>query len=294
MPSSSNTRERPRIEPSAAQGILSAADSLRLHWPEYLMEAGEAALYLFSACAVATLLWHPASPVQPHLPSDAVRRMLMGLAMGAIIIAIVLSPWGKQSGAHFNPALTLTFYRLDKVALWDAVFYCAAQLPGAVAGVALASLVLQGAPAHKAVRYAATIPGIHGEAFYVNTIAFVAELAISFILMSAILFASNHGALAPYTHYFAAILAAVYIAFESPLSGMSTNPARTFGPALYGGYWHALWIYFLAPPLGMLAAAEVFLLVREGKGPYCAKLHHHNDKRCIFRHSGPDPTTQAR
>jgi hypothetical protein len=60
----------------------------------------------------------PASRVQGYLPSDAVRRMLMGLGMGATIIAIVLSPWGKQAGAHFNPALTLTFYRLDKVALW--------------------------------------------------------------------------------------------------------------------------------------------------------------------------------
>jgi aquaporin Z len=96
------------------------------------MEAGEAALYLFSACAFATLLWHPGSPVERYLPSDAVRRLLMGLAMGATIIVIVLSPWGKQSGAHFNPALTLTFYRLDKVALLDAVFYCAAQLLGAV------------------------------------------------------------------------------------------------------------------------------------------------------------------
>ena len=178
---------------------------------------------------------------------------------------------------------------IGKSGLWDAVFYCAAQLLGAVAGVALASLVLQGAPAHKAVRYAATVPGIYGD-----TIALVAELAISFILMYAILFASDHEVLAPYTHYFAAILAAIYIAFESPLSGMSTNPARTFGPALFASYWHTLWIYFIGPPLGMLAAAEVFLLAREGNGPYCAKLHHHNDKRCIFRHSGPDPTTSAR
>src|SRR5580658_6187608 len=286
MPSSSNTRERPWIEPKTAKGTLSAADSLSLHWPEYLMEAGESGLYLFSACAVATLLWHPASPVQRYLASDAVRRMLMGLAMGGTIVGIVLSPWGKQSGAHFNPAVTFTFYRLGKVAWWDAVFYCAGQLHGAVAGVALASLVLQGAPAHKAVRYAATLPGIYG-----NTIAFVAELAISFILMGAILFASNHEVLAPYTHYFAAILVAVFIAFESPLSGMSTNPARTFGPALYASYWHVLWIYFIGPPLGMLAAAEILLVARRWQGPYCAKLHHHNDKRCIFRHSGPEPTT---
>jgi aquaporin Z len=276
MPSSSNLRKRRRIEP---QG-LSAADSVRLHWPEYLMEAGEAAIYLFTACVVATALWHPASPVQRYPPNDTVRRLLMGLAMGATIIAIVVSPWGTQSGAHFNPAVTFTFYRLRKVAVWDTVFYCTAQFCGAIAGVAVASLVLRGAPAHKAVHYAATIPGVYGD-----TIAFVAELAISFVLMSAILFASNHEVLSPYTHHFAAILVATYIALESPLSGMSTNPARTFGPALYGSYWHALWIYFIAPPLGMLAAAEVFLLARGGKGPYCAKLHHHNDKRCIFHHS---------
>jgi aquaporin Z len=172
------------------------------------------------------------------------------------------------------------------VASWDTVFYCAGQLFGAVAGVAVASFVLRGAPAHRAVHYAATMPGMYGEA-----VAFAAELSISFLLMSAVLFASNHRLLAPYTHYFAAFLAAVYIAFESPLSGMSTNPARTFGPALCGSYWHALWTYFTAPPVGMLAAAEGFLIARQGKGSFCAKLHHHNDKRCIFRHSGSDPTT---
>src|SRR4051812_29109775 len=102
---------------------------------------------------------------------------MMGIAMGSTIIVIVLSPWGKQSGAHFNPAVTFTFYRLRKVALWDAVFYCVAQLGGSVAGVAFASLALRGALANTAVCYAATIPGIYGDAT-----AFVAELAISFIL----------------------------------------------------------------------------------------------------------------
>jgi hypothetical protein len=84
MLSSSNTREPLRIEPKVEvdRGALSAAESLRLHWPEYLMEAGESGLYLFSACAVATFLWHPASPIQPYLPGDAVRRMLMGAAYG--------------------------------------------------------------------------------------------------------------------------------------------------------------------------------------------------------------------
>jgi Major intrinsic protein len=76
------------------------------------METGEAGFYLFSACAIATLLWHPASPLQAYLANDAVRRMLMGTGMGATIILIVLSPWGKQSGAHFNPAVTLAFFSI--------------------------------------------------------------------------------------------------------------------------------------------------------------------------------------
>ena len=73
--------------------------------------------------------------------------------------------------------------------------------------------------------------------------------------------------------------------FETPLSGMSMNPARTFCPAAYGGYWHTFWIYLIAPTVGMLAAAEMFLRMRRGVAPYCAKLHHANDERCIFHHT---------
>jgi aquaporin Z len=62
------------------------------------------------------------------------------------------------------------------------------------------------------------------------------------------------------------------------------TPARTFGPALLGRYWHSLWVYLLAPTLGMLVAAEIFLWVRGGVGPHCAKLYHASDKRCIFCH----------
>jgi aquaporin Z len=98
------------------------------------------------------------------------------------------------------------------------------------------------------------------------------------------LLATNRESLALYTPYFVGSLYAVNITFETPLSGMSMNPARTFGPAAYGGYWHALWIYFVAPTLGMVAAAEVFLWARHGALPYCAKLHHANNKRCIFQH----------
>jgi aquaporin Z len=261
---------------------LSAVDSVVLHWPEYLMEAAEVGVYMFLTCAFATLLQHPASPVRQLVPNVIARRALMGLAMGATTVAIVMSPWGKQSGGHFNPAITFTFYRLGKVEFWDLWFYVVAQFAGAIGGVCIARYVQKGALGDDAVRYAVTAPGVFGRG-----IAFAAELTISFILMITILVVTNRARLERYTPYFAGVLIAIYIAFETPLSGMSTNPARTLGPALHAGYWTALWIYFAAPTLGMLVAGEVFLRTRGGVAPYCGKLHHFNNKRCIFHHGEP-------
>lgn len=258
---------------------LGVAASLRLHWPEYLMEAGEMSLYMFCTCSFATLLQHPASPLRHFFISGIVRRALMGLAIGATVIALTMSPWGKQSGGHINPAMTFAFYRLGKIAHWDALFYGLAHFSGAAIGVALATLLLRGAPGDGAVRYAVTAPGVYGAA-----VAFAAELAISFVLMITVLLVTNHEKLAGYTPYFVGSLYAVNITFETPLSGMSMNPARTFGPAAYGGYWHTLWIYFIAPTVGMLVAAAVFLRAHDAVPPYCAKLHHANKKRCIFNH----------
>jgi aquaporin Z len=246
------------------------------------MEAGELAIYMFSTCLLATLLRHPASPIGRAIQADLARRSIMGLAVGTTVIAMTLSPWGQQSGGHFNPALTFAFYRLGKLKPWDAFFYPTAQFLGAIAGVAIARYVLRGAPGNDAVRYAVTVPGMCGK-----TVAFVAESAISFALMITILFVSNHKVLARYTPYFVGALYAIFIAFETPLSGMSMNPARTLGSALHASYFHSLWIYFVAPTLGMLVAAEVFLHARGGVCPYCAKLHHANNKRCIFRHGSP-------
>src|SRR5439155_27149241 len=220
---------------------MKSLSSIRLHWPEYLMEAGELALYMFFACAFATLLQHPASPVAHSIVNGLARRTLYGLAIGTTVIAIVNTPWGKQSGGHFNPAITFTFYRLGTVELWDALFYSAAQFSGATCGVAIAAYVLRGATENSAVRYAVTVPGVYG-----NAGAFIGEWTISFVLMITILFLTNGKKLARYTPYFVGALYAIYIAFETPLSGMSMNPARTFGSAFRARYWHAIWIYFIA------------------------------------------------
>jgi len=212
----------------------------------------------------------------------------MGIAVGTTLVAITMTPWGKQSGGHFNPAITLTFYRLGRVRLWDALFYVTAQFAGAMCGVGVARYALPGMLQNDNVCFAATLPGRFG-----IVSAFIAELVISSFLMSTILFISNRSSLARFTPFVVGVLYAIYITFETPLSGMSMNPARTFASAYHAGYWHATWIYFVAPTMGMLASAEVFLRACGPATIYCAKLHHDNDKRCIFHHGSKPERARA-
>ena len=242
------------------------------------MEAAGLGLFMISACTFGVLLEHPMSPVQNMIEDPIARRALMGIAMGLTSIGIVYSPWGQRSGAHLNPALTLNFLLLGKIAPWDAFFYVVSQFAGGALGVAVADLLLGFPLRHSAVNYVITAPGVWGAGA-----AFWAELFIAAILMTAILTVSNTRGLSRYTGLLAGGLVATYITFEAPVSGMSLNPARTVGSALSAGEYPGLWIYFTAPILGMFLAARLYLLWRGPRAVYCAKLRHNNHQRCIFR-----------
>ena len=252
--------------------------SLRSHWPEYVSEAACLAMFMISAATFATLLQHPASPWSLGLRPTALARVPMGLAMGLTAIAIIYSPFGRRSGAHMNPAVTLTFFRLGKVAPLDAACYVLAQFAGGLAGIALATGILAGLPADPSVNYVATLPGPAGEA-----VAFLAEATISFGMMLVILLVSNHPRLSRFTGLCAGVLVCTYIIVEAPLSGMSMNPARSLGPALLASSLETLWIYSIAPLSGMLLAAEVFVHRHGAARVLCAKLDHPRDLPCIFR-----------
>jgi len=257
-------------------------DALQKHWPEYLMEAAGLGLFMLSAAAFATLLEHPSSPVRQAVPDAFVRRLLMGLAMGSTAIALIYSAIGARSGAHLNPATTLTFYRLGRVHAADAVGYAIAQFAGGIAGISLAALALGSRLQTPPINYVATMPGMWGVGA-----AFVAEAAITFVLMTVILHVSNHPRWSRGTGLCAGLLVAFYITVEAPISGMSMNPARSFASAAPSAQWHGFWIYVAAPLLGMLAAGQLFLRGRGDRSTGCAKLLHPHNQRCI--HCGHEP-----
>ena len=258
--------------------IQTAAKALANEWPEYAMEAANLALFMMSACVFGTLLAHPDSRLHHWLSEPVGRRAAMGVAMGLTAMAIVYSPFGKRSGAHMNPSITLTYWMLGRVRPWTAIFYLAAQFVGGVVGVQLAPQLIGPPLAHAAINYVATHPGDAGP-----HVAFAAEFFISLVLMLVVLAFSNTRALSRWTPVAAGSLVALFIAFEDPYSGMSMNPARSYGSAVAAGEWRWLWIYFIAPPLGMLTAGLLYGFRRGIRRVYCAKLHHHNTQRCIFR-----------
>src|SRR5271157_6056206 len=267
----------PSVVASPQPTKLGALASLRVHWPEYLMEAALLGAFMVSACVFGALYEFPQSPVHQAIMSSFLRRLFMGVTMGLTAIAIIYSPWGKQSGAHINPSVTLTFFRLGKIRGWDALFYIAAQFSGAVLGVFLVAQLLGRQVSDPAVRYVVTTPGPRGP-----LVALLAEFIIATGMMSAVLYFSNHHHLAGYTGLVAGLLVATYITIEAPFSGMSMNPARTFGSALPPMIWDGFWVYLTAPPLGMLFAAELYLWRKGQQAVKCGKLHHQNNKRCIF------------
>jgi len=242
------------------------------------MEAAALGLFMISACVVGVLLEHPSSPLNQAIENPAVRRVFFGAAMGLTAIGIICSPWGQRSGAHMNPSITLSFLFLKKIEPWDAAFYILFQFLGGVAGVVAADTVIGFPLRHSAVNYGITVPGAGGPG-----VAFWAELGISLLMMSTILHVSNSRRLSRWTPIFAGALVATFISIESPFSGMSMNPARTFGSAFSANEWTALWIYFTAPLAGMFLAALIYRMRRGLHAVFCAKLHHHNHQRCIFR-----------
>jgi aquaporin Z len=277
-PRLSANEAREKVASRLAPHASAASAALRAHWPEYLLEALGLGLFMIAACAFTVLLEYPGSAVRQAIEDPFVRRTLIGLAMGLTAIGLIYSPLGKRSGAHMNPSVTLTFWRLGKIDGFDTTFYVLFQFLGGTLGVLLSKAVFGAALiADAAVNYAVTVPGMPG-----RWVAFAAEAAISCGLMFAVLTISNQRSLNRYTGLFAGTLVALYITFETPLSGMSMNPARTFASALPAHTWTDAWIYFFAPPLGMLLAAEAYVGISGYASVLCCKLHHDNDQRCIF------------
>ena len=179
----------------------------------------------------------------------------VGMAFGLIVMVMIFS-LGHISGCHINPAVTIAFLALGRIAPAKAAGYVAVQLIGAVlAGLAIVAILGQTGDA------GATTPHIGG-----TDAAFFSELILTFFLMFVILGVATDGRA---QGTMAAIAIGGYVGFAAtgwgPVANASMNPARSFGPAVAANVWTAHWVYWVAPIVGTLLAAAVYELLREPK-----------------------------
>jgi aquaporin Z len=261
---------------------LGPLEALRRHWPEYAIEGWALGMFMISASVATVLLYDPRAPTFGLIENEFWKRALMALAMAGTAAAIIYSPWGKRSGAHMNPAFTLSFWVLGKIKTVDAAYYALFQFVGGICGSLLSYVLTGGLLADPQANWAVTVPGPQGVAA-----ALFSELIIAFILMFvvAVMLNSKFDQLIGIV---AGGLIFLYVLYESPYSGFGMNPARSFSSALPANTWTAFWVYLIAPPTGMLTAVFVHSYVLGLPADFTQpKLNPNYVTRCI--HSGFEP-----
>jgi len=239
-----------------------------LPWKLFCAEMIGTALLVAIGLSIVILAFGRGSPVLRWLPSDGVRRALAGFLFGTTGALIALSPFGKVSGAHINPAVTLAFWLMGRLKTPHAVGYGVAQLAGAVLGAL--PLLAWGAMG-KSISYGATVPSVaYGDGW-----ALLGEAAATFALVFGLFSILRHRPLRIFAPALFPPLYAVMVWLEAPVSGTSTNPARSFGPAVIAAEWQGWWIYWLGPLLGTLCAVAVYRWIGWHRSHIeVAKVHH--------------------
>jgi aquaporin Z len=240
---------------------------------EHAAEAVGTFLLLTVGLSVVVVIFSDRSPVDDWLPEPWLRRLAAGTVFAGTATAIVYSRLGRRSGAHINPVVTLAFLRLGKLEVRGAAGYLGAQVAGALAGAALVRLAW--GEWADSVHVGSTAPGRGGPAA-----AFLAEVAMTALLVTLILHFVDRPRLMPWTGLAAGALVVLMVVVLAPVSGTSLNPVRSLAPAVVSPFYGWLWLYLVAPPLGALVAVAAY---RRSRGTVrCAKLFPPDQQRCHF------------
>jgi len=222
-------------------------------------------LLLMVGLSLVIFMFGTGSPMADLIPQVKIRQVITGFLFGSVGASIALSHIGTVSGAHINPAVTMVFWLYRKIEGRLAVTYVLAQLTGAIVGCL--PLLLWGAIG-RSIDFGVTIPG---EGYSITTVL-LGEIITTFVMVSLLIIFIGFRNIRQFTPYMFPLLYAIMVPLEAAISGTSTNPARSLGPAVVSGQWDGWWIYLIGPVAGAFLASLACSLL--AKRITIAKLYH--------------------
>lgn len=169
-----------------------------------------------------------------------------------LVIMVMIYAVGHISGGHFNPGVTLAFAAVRHFPLRHVVPYWAAQVLAALAA-ALVLRLMFGNVAH----LGSTLPA--GSAAQAFSMELILTFGLMFVIVSV---ATDTRAVGQAAAIAIGGTVGLEAMFGGPVSGASMNTARSLGPAIVAGEFHALWVYLVAPPVGAILGALAYQSIR--------------------------------
>jgi aquaporin Z len=216
-------------------------------WKLFISELLGTALLLLIGLSLIIFMVGPNSPAAELLPSLKVRLAITGFLFGGTGALIALSPVGRVSGAHINPVVTMSFWIFHKIDFKTSAVYVLGQLTGATLGCLP---LLAWGSIGRSMNFAATVPGVD----YTTGVALLGEIVTTFIMVSSLILFLAFRNIRAYTPAIFPILYCIMVPLEAAISGTSTNPSRSLGPAVISGQWQDWWIYWIGPFVGAFLA----------------------------------------
>jgi aquaporin Z len=277
----------PRLQPAGLgrQHSENWQQDVTSHWPEFGAEFVGTAFLLICVLTAVSWLFSAASPLPPVLPSLGLRLLITGVLLGGAGGVVAVTPFGRLSGAHLNPALSLSFTLLGKMRPADLAGYAIAQCSGAIAGAWLGATLW--GPLTQSVHDAANLPGPGVSPL----LALLGEGVATFVLIEAILVLVSHHATMRWTPLLATFVVMALVWGDGGFSGAGMNPARSLGPAVVAPFWTRYWLYAVGPLLGATLAALVHGLALPFEVK-TAKRFHDVHYRSIFTGQADDRANQ--
>jgi aquaporin Z len=237
----------PEVRKAGKKKYIMENNGQSFPWRSFWAELIGTALLLMVGLSIVILMFGTGSPLAEWIPNLKLRQSITGFLFGGTGALIAISVIGKESGAHINPVVTMAFWLFRKMDARKALGYVVAQLTGAVIGTL--PLLLWG-QLGRSISFGTTAPGTG----YSVQDALLGEVATTFTMVTLLILFLGFRQIRPYTPALFPFLYAIMVPLEADISGISTNPARSFGPSVVSGQWDAWWIYWAGPIAGALLA----------------------------------------